>query len=64
MKKSERGDFLVIRLFEPTGRARTTVVEIPFARMREKAGLAAFELRTYRVDLRKRTWTQTNLMEE
>lgn len=64
VKKSERGDFLIIRLFEPTGHARTTVVELPFARMREKVSLGPFEIRTYKIDLRKRAWTQTNLMEE
>jgi alpha-mannosidase len=63
-KRAESGRALILRLFEPTGRRRTTAVSLPFAGMRKTITLGGFEIRTYRVDIRRRTWTVVNLLEK
>ena len=45
-KKAERGPELILRLFEPTGRPRTTTVALPFAGAETRVELGAFEIRT------------------
>ncbi len=62
-KKAEKGNALILRLFEPTGRRRETVVSLPFAGLRKRISLGGFEIRTYRVDLAKRKWTEVDLTE-
>jgi len=64
VKKAERGKALILRLFEPTGRSRTTTVELPALRVRRKVKLRGFEIRSYRVNLAKRRWTEVDLMEK
>jgi alpha-mannosidase len=63
-KRAESGRALILRLFEPTGRKRTTTVSLPFAGMRKKITLGGFEIRSYRVDTKKRTWKEVNLLEK
>ena len=64
LKKAEDADALVLRLFEPTGQARETRVELPFAGASYIARLGAFEVLTLCYHLRSGLWTQVNLMEE
>jgi alpha-mannosidase len=64
LKKAEVSDALVLRLFEPTGQARETRVELPFAGASYTARLGAFEVLTLCYHLRTGLWTQVNLMEE
>ena len=64
VKKAETNDDLIVRLFEPTGRSRTTTVSLPFARLRRKVRLGKFEVKTFRIDLKNRTWHEVDLMEE
>jgi alpha-mannosidase len=63
-KPAEAGDDLIIRLFEPTGRARTTTLSLPFAATRTKVRLAGFEIKTLRFDRAARRVTEVNLLEE
>ena len=63
-KKAEYGEDLVIRLFEPTGHARTTTVALPFAAARTKVKLGAFEIKTLRFNVRRRRFTEANLLEQ
>ncbi len=63
VKKAEKGDSLIVRLFEPTGCPRTTTVSLPFARMRKKIRLGKFEIKTLKVNLKNRTWQETDLLE-
>lgn len=63
IKKAETGDALIVRLFEPTGKDRTTTVSLPFARMRKTFHLKKFEIRTVRIDIKRGTWNETDLME-
>jgi alpha-mannosidase len=63
MKIAENGRRLILRLFEPTGRARATTVAIPPLGLRFKVDLGAFELRTLAVDLDTGAVTHTDLLE-
>ena len=64
LKKAEDGDALIVRLFEPTGHQRTTVVSLPCMGLRKTVSLQAFEVRTIRIDTRSHTWTEVNLVEQ
>jgi alpha-mannosidase len=63
-KQAEDGRGLILRLFEPTGQARTTLVSLPWLGMEQTVALAPFEIRTYKVDGTERTWQEVNLIEE
>ncbi len=63
VKKAQQGNSVILRLFEPTGRARKTTVTLPSAKMKKTVSLGKFEVKTLKVDLNKRTWTETDLME-
>ncbi|MCX6570581.1 MAG: alpha-mannosidase [Candidatus Aminicenantes bacterium] len=62
-KKSEDGNDIVVRLFEPTGKARTAVVKLPAFGASTKCRLKGFELRTLRFSRRTRTFAETDLLE-
>ncbi len=64
-KRSEDGNDVVIRLFEPTGKARTAVVKLPAfgAGAKAKVRLKGFELLTLRYNRRARTFAETDLLE-
>lgn len=64
LKKAEDGEAFLLRLAEPTGRKRMTVVTLPAFGMRKRVTLARFEVRTYKVNIKRRTWRETNLVEE
>ncbi len=64
IKQAEEGRNLVIRLYEPTGQARTTVLSLPFAGIEEEVALGGFEIKTLRVDLEARRVEEVNLLEE
>lgn len=64
IKRAEGNDDLVIRLFEPTGKARTTVLSLPFLNKKMNVMLAGFEIKTLRVNLRARKTVNTSLLEE
>lgn len=64
LKKAETGDALIVRLFEPTGRRRTTVVSLPFAGLEREITLQGFEIRTLRIDVENCICTEVNLMEQ
>jgi alpha-mannosidase len=63
MKLSEDGRALVIRLFEPTGTARSTTLLVPAFGVVADVTLAPFELRTLAVDLDDRTLRKIDLLE-
>jgi len=63
MKKSEDGKALIIRLFEPTGRARTTVLTLPFAGARTRLTLKPFEIKTLLFNLRNKKFREVDLLE-
>lgn len=62
-KKSEDGNDLVIRLFEPTGKPRTVTLGLPAFGVRKKVSLGGFEARTFRFNPRSKKWAEADLME-
>jgi alpha-mannosidase len=64
VKKSQQGDDLVIRLFEPTGLDRITRLRIPSLNMDEEILMKGFEIKTLLVNRENRQITESNLLEE
>ncbi len=62
-KQAEDGKDLIIRLFEPTGRKRSTTLSLPFARARKKVNLSPFEIKTLRFNANRRQFTEVDLLE-
>jgi alpha-mannosidase len=62
-KPAEDGKSLVLRLFEPAGRRTRASVTLPFAGMSRRLDFGPFEIKTLRVDPKRRTWTETDLLE-
>ena len=62
-KLSEDGKDLIIRLFEPTGEKRDTVLSMPFCGVERKISLRPFEIKTIRVDAAAGKVTETDLLE-
>lgn len=63
LKKAEDSRDLIIRLFEPTGRKRKTVISLPWAGARKTVTLAPFEIRTLRFRPRGKTFIDVDLLE-
>jgi alpha-mannosidase len=63
VKPAHKGSDLVVRLFEPTGRARETVLTVPFLGVKRKISLAGFEIKTLRINPRTRKVVETDLLE-
>ncbi len=64
IKRAEDGEGFILRLFEPTGKPRKTIVALPYAGIKKEMALKGFEVRTLRVDPSKNTWEEVNLVEE
>lgn len=64
VKKSNRGNDLVVRLFEPTGLNRSTRIRLPSMGLDEKIELKGFEIKTLLISMENRNISQANLLEE
>jgi alpha-mannosidase len=62
-KKSEDGNDIIVRIFEPTGKAQTAVVKLPAFGASAKCRLKGFELKTLRFSRRTRKFSETDLLE-
>ncbi|MEW6356516.1 MAG: glycoside hydrolase family 38 C-terminal domain-containing protein [Planctomycetota bacterium] len=62
VKQAEDNDDLIIRLFEPTGRKRSTVVSIPALRQKRSVQLSGFEIKTLRASPRTRRLEEADLL--
>jgi alpha-mannosidase len=62
-KKAEHSEDYIIRLFEPTGEKRTTVISIPAAGIQEKVELDGFEIRTLKLDVKAGLLYPVDLLE-
>jgi alpha-mannosidase len=62
LKKAERGEGLILRQFNPTAQPQTTTVNL--ATTSREVALSPFEIQTYRVNVTKDEWIETNLIEE
>jgi len=63
IKQAENNSDLIIRLFEPTGRKRQTVLSLPWIGKRIRLTLRGFEIKTLRINRRTGKYVQTNLLE-
>ncbi|MGQ9672030.1 MAG: glycoside hydrolase family 38 C-terminal domain-containing protein [Candidatus Aminicenantales bacterium] len=63
LKKAERGASLIIRLFEPTGRKRTTKLSLPWAEAEIKMALSPFEVKTLKFSPRSKKFEEVDLLE-
>ena len=64
VKMAEENDWLLIRLFEPTGEERQTDVSIPCLDLDFKVLLKGFEIKTMAVDLASKEIFEVDLMEK
>ncbi|OHB55032.1 MAG: alpha-mannosidase [Planctomycetes bacterium GWF2_42_9] len=64
IKKAENNDDIIVRLFEPTGHQRATVLSIPSLKLKIKLSFDHFEIKTLRIEPRTGKYYETNLMEE
>jgi alpha-mannosidase len=58
------GRRLIVRLFEPTGDARETVLRVPALEIEQTLAFGPFELKTLAIDLASRTICETDLLED
>jgi alpha-mannosidase len=63
VKKAEDGRDLIIRLFEPTGKKRKTVLTLPWAAARKAVTLSPYEIRTLRFSPKSGTFADVDLLE-
>jgi alpha-mannosidase len=63
VKMSEDGRSMILRLFEPTGQARTTTLSVPALDVTLDVTLSPFEIRTLAIDLATRTVDVVDLLE-
>ncbi len=63
IKKAEDGSDLIIRLFEPTGRSRTTTLSLPWAAAKKTIRLQAFEIKTLAFRRKTRRFRELDLLE-
>jgi alpha-mannosidase len=64
LKKAGSSDDVVLRLFNPTGHRRASMVSFPAHGMELTAILGAYEVQTLRINLTTGAWIETNLLEE
>ncbi len=63
-KQAERNERqYVVRLFEPTGAPRSTVLSIPAIGVEREITLGGFEVKTFLLDLAEKTLVETDLLE-
>lgn len=64
VKKADDGNYLVVRLFEPTGKPRTTTLRLPAIGAEARVKIGGFELKTIRISPDTGDWSEVNLLEE
>ena len=64
LKKSEKGDDLIVRLFNPTGQERKTQFVLPSIGFDQAMSINAYEIKTLRIDIKNKTWDLVNLIEQ
>ena len=64
LKRAERTKDLIIRLFEPTGVSRTTVLALPALRAKTEVPLGAFEIKTLRYVKKTKAFESVDLLED
>ena len=62
-KMAEDNNWLIIRLFEPTGQKQKTNVNIPFLKIEFEVALNKYEIKTIAVDLETKDHFEVDLLE-
>lgn len=62
-KKAENSGNYIIRLFEPTGQKRSTVISLPAIGIEKTVEMGKFEIKTLKLDLEEKTLFEVDLME-
>ncbi len=62
-KMAENENRLVLRLFEPTGKKRSTHVDIPSLNLSFEVSLKKFEIKTFAIDIKTKEIIETDLLE-
>ena len=63
IKKAESSGHIIVRLFEPTGKATSTVLTLPALGKRIKINLGAFEIKTLSVHPKTGKYKEVDLLE-
>lgn len=63
LKCSEDGKGFVVRLYEPMGKAGKTTLSLPALGIKKALSFSPFEIKTLWLDMKKKTLTETSLME-
>jgi len=63
IKRAEKSNALIVRLYEPTGKSRSTVLSLPCLRRKIKVDLGGFEVKTLKINLKTRKYKQVDLLE-
>jgi len=63
-KQAHSGGQYILRLFEPTGKDRSTEIEIPFLGIRKRLRFRGFEVKTCRLDTERRVLSEVSLSEQ
>ncbi len=64
LKQAEKSKDLIIRLFEPTGTARTTELSLPALKARIEVSLGPFEIKTLRYVKKSKSFLNVDLLED
>jgi alpha-mannosidase len=62
-KQAHASDDFIVRVFEPTGKSRSTVMELPCLGIRKKLRLKGFEVKTYKLSPEAGALEEVSLME-
>lgn len=62
-KKSESGEDYIIRLYEPTGKARSTLLELPVLGLKQPVELRGFEVKTLKLKASSKELTEVDMVE-
>ena len=64
LKKEERGEEYILRVYESSGTERSAEIAFPSLGIKERIHLNSFEIKTYRLDTAQKRLTEVTLMEE
>ncbi|MBC7959341.1 MAG: alpha-mannosidase [Vallitaleaceae bacterium] len=62
-KKAEASEDYIIRLFEPTGKERSTVIEFPVIGLKQLIKFGKFEIKSFKLNIEKKTLVEVDLLE-
>jgi alpha-mannosidase len=63
LKFAENKPWIIVRLFEPTGKSRNTSLKIPFLNIKYTVSLTGFEIKTIGIDMRSKSIFELDLLE-